>query len=69
MQVIRHLPAAILRTAFVLLHTSRQDVQISIACPRELTADSLLSVLPRDSDRTVIPGQKTLMRSACGSSV
>src|SRR5450631_2534949 len=51
---------------FCLLHASRQDTQISIACPRELTVDSLLSALLRDSDRAMTPGQETLMRSACG---
>ena len=53
------------------LHQRRRiasELQISIACPRELTVGSVLSALLPESDRAVTPGQKTLMRLACGSS-
>jgi hypothetical protein len=51
-----------------LIRASRQDMQISIACPRELAVDSGLPVLLPDSYGAVTPGQKTLIRFASGSS-
>ena len=50
------------------LHPSCQDMQISIASPREFAVDSGLAPLLPDSGRAASPGQKILMRLACGNS-
>ena len=53
------------------LHQRRRiasELQISIACPSEFTVDSGWLLLLPDRDRAATPGQKILVRVACGNS-